>query len=195
MISSLPNGDPRVADLRKLYNSDPIAKALLDHYARRQRDSSELKIEHCGHILRGEGVDAPRSLIYSVFKALERMKFAQIIVGRGHNRTRIVWSHSPKAIGRTAAGTQEDIPELPNDEATCTTDQNSDQTPRMAADNSHQEECGEIDFIPHELQLRPDLTIQIELPMDLTSQEAYRVALFVRSLPFDAHPRTLKRAA
>jgi len=39
--------------------------------------------------------------------------------------------------------------------------------------------------VTYQLPLRPDLLIQIQLPVDLTQTDADRVAAFVRSLAFD----------
>jgi hypothetical protein len=38
--------------------------------------------------------------------------------------------------------------------------------------------------IRHEYRLRPDFTAEIELPEDLTTREALRLADFLKTLPF-----------
>ncbi len=43
-------------------------------------------------------------------------------------------------------------------------------------------------LVKHSLPLRPDLMIQIELPVELTTADAERVAAFVRSLAFGGGP-------
>jgi len=45
-------------------------------------------------------------------------------------------------------------------------------------------ESEDIEFIEHSFVLRPDLPISIELPVDLSEQEAARFAAFVKTLPF-----------
>jgi len=46
------------------------------------------------------------------------------------------------------------------------------------------EPAGEKDWITHSFHLRPDLTLELDLPADLTAQEAARIARFVEALPF-----------
>lgn len=41
--------------------------------------------------------------------------------------------------------------------------------------------------VRYQLPLRPDLLVEIELPIDLTTADAERVSAFVRSLAFDSH--------
>ena len=45
--------------------------------------------------------------------------------------------------------------------------------------------AGSSQTVIHQLPLRPDLLVQVELPVDLTQADADRVAAFVRSLAFD----------
>lgn len=49
-------------------------------------------------------------------------------------------------------------------------------------------------LVKHHLPLRPDLLVQIELPVHLTQADAERVASFVRSLAFDESPPTRESA-
>ena len=67
-------------------------------------------------------------------------------------------------LGRAAAGEQEQVEPF------------HVETP---ADDSRN------DWITHSFYLRPDVTLEIELPPDLTTREAIRIARFVRALPFD----------
>jgi hypothetical protein len=46
------------------------------------------------------------------------------------------------------------------------------------------EEDKALQTIRHEYRLRPDFTAQIELPEDLTTREAARLADFLKTLPF-----------
>ncbi len=42
----------------------------------------------------------------------------------------------------------------------------------------------EVEVLEHEFYLRPEFEVTFELPQDLTSAEASRIAQFVGSLPF-----------
>lgn len=46
-------------------------------------------------------------------------------------------------------------------------------------------------MLTYDLPLRPDLLVKISLPVDLTRRDAERVAVFVRSLAFEADPNSL----
>jgi hypothetical protein len=52
-----------------------------------------------------------------------------------------------------------------------------------------QEAKGEEGWITHSFHLRPDLTLEFELPVDLTPQDAQRIARFVETLPFGRESR------
>ena len=60
-----------------------------------------------------------------------------------------------------------------------------------------QEEAGEENrgnsLFKHTFRLRPDQSVTVELPADLTSQEAARMARFIETLPFQGD--TIDRAS
>ena len=68
------------------------------------------------------------------------------------------------SVGRAATGEEEDVEQFP-EEAT--------------------EPTSEHHWLSHSFHLRPDLTLEIDLPADLTPKEAQRIARFVEALPFD----------
>lgn len=43
----------------------------------------------------------------------------------------------------------------------------------------------EVRMVPHDFPLRPDLTIRLNLPMDLTVAEAARLSVMVHAVAFD----------
>ena len=184
MISTVSLSDPTIDQLRDLYRSNPVAMTLLDCLGRRRRDTAELKIEHAIQILANESVTASRGQLFRVLKTLEELGFGQVILGRGSCKTRIAWTYSPKGIGRAAVGNQEDIPELLKVPEGC--ESGGDATNQHIGIPSVKATANEeVEFIPHELQLRPDLSIQLELPLDMTPGESQRLALFVQALPFE----------
>jgi hypothetical protein len=67
------------------------------------------------------------------------------------------------SVGRAATGEQEEVEQL------------EEETTELA---------GEHEWITHSFHLRPDLTLELDLPADLTPQEATRIARFVEALPF-----------
>ena len=67
------------------------------------------------------------------------------------------------SVGRAATGEQEVVEQLAEEMA--------------QADGEHE-------WITPSFQLRPDLTLELDLPADLTTQEATRIGRFVETLPF-----------
>jgi hypothetical protein len=62
--------------------------------------------------------------------------------------------------------------------------------PQSAATNAFGSADATSRLVKHHLPLRPDLLVQIELPVHLTRADAERVAFFVKSLAFDDSPLT-----
>ena len=56
--------------------------------------------------------------------------------------------------------------------------------PKLPGFDYRTEEGGPARMTRHSFQLRPDASIALELPSDLTQLEARRLAEFIRTLPF-----------
>ncbi|MBW3599256.1 MAG: winged helix-turn-helix domain-containing protein [Planctomycetes bacterium] len=152
-----------VEKLKELYASDTAAQRFLDHAAGRQRNQSETTVDRALQILRNDGHHVTRQEIISVFQSLENCGCGRFVAGRRGWPSRFVWSTAMISVGRAATGEQEDVEEL-EEETT--------------------EAVGEHEWIAHSFHLRPDLTVEFELPVDLTAPEAARIARFVEALPF-----------
>ncbi len=152
-----------VGKLKQLYASDPVAQAFLEHAASRKRNSGETNVERALHILRTDGHETTRQQIISVFRSLEDCGCGQFVTGRRGWPSRFVWSMGMISVGRTAAGEQEDAEHL-----------------EEAMEEEH-----DSYWLTHSFHLRPDVTLEIDLPADLTAQEAQRIARYVESLPFE----------
>jgi hypothetical protein len=155
--------------LRRLYRSDESAKAVFDHLAKRERSRKELAVERLAINIANEGSKASRADVMRVLKELERAGCGKYIPGRKGHQSRFSWDVDMVAVGRNAAG--QDTPIEQVDAATLAED---DSTEGVSVD-------GEV---THSFRLRPDLSVDLKLPSDLTSTEATRLADFVRTLPF-----------
>jgi hypothetical protein len=152
-----------IEKLKHLYSSDPVAQRFLDHAASRERNQSETNVDRALQLLRNDGQDVTRQQIIAVFQGLEDCGCGQFVVGRRGWPSRFVWSTAMISVGRAVTGEQEDVEQL-TEEST--------------------ESASERDWITHSFHLRPDLTLELELPADLTAPEAARIARFVEALPF-----------
>lgn len=139
-----------VGELRRLYSDNPVARAFLDHAARRERDQSETTVDRILVLLRAEGHRFDRRDIIRVFQYLADLGCGQFVTGRRGWPSRLVWSAGMTSIGRVAAGTDgsEQI-------ALISPDENGDEESTPAVDNgvetktvpedSESEELGEVE--------------------------------------------------
>ena len=148
--------------LRALYGEHDSAKAVLDHFASRERNWKTTTIDRIYsnlsyHVSRGD--------IIWVFRELEKCGCGRFVVGRRGQPSRFEWSVEMVGVGQAAAGETDQLEEVsPEDE---------------------REENGDNDFFEHKFHLRPDLSVTIELPTDLTPQEAARMSRFIETLPLN----------
>jgi len=164
--AEVPDTSADEVDLEKLkrfYNSDTVAQRFLEHAASRQRNQSKTNVDRALQILRNDGHDVTRRQIISVFQSLEDCGCGQFVKGVRGWPSRFVWSTAMISVGRAATGEQEEVEQLAEEMT---------------------EPAVEHDWITHSFHLRPDLTLELDLPADLTAQEATRIARFVEALPF-----------
>lgn len=156
------------AALRRLYASDAAAHAALDHFASRQQDRSEMTVDRTWELLAAEGHALTRADIINAFRSLEEIGAGKFVIGRKGHPSRFVRSVSLIELGRIAKG--EETTSLPVEAVT---------TPAQPPIPS-----AKSDVISHRYVLRPDFTVTIQLPADLTQPEASRLSEYVKTLPF-----------
>lgn len=153
--------------LRRLYAKSANAKAVLDHFADRQKNASETTVDTISATLNRGGVDVPRAEIVGILRDLARAGAGQFVVGRKGHLSRFVWTGSSTEIGTSAQGGA--------------SRRNSEPGP-LTASSLPQRVKG---FVEHPFLLRPGVGVSLGLPSDLTLTEARRIADFVLSLPFE----------
>src|SRR5208283_1313702 len=107
---------PNIDLLRQLYRQSPVAKAFLDHAARRERDQSETKVDRTLVLLRAEGHEFPRRDIIGLFRKLQEQGCGQFVEGRRGWPSRFVWSAGLTGVGRAAAGESQPIAHISTEE-------------------------------------------------------------------------------
>lgn len=161
------NGDKiDIRKLKELYRTNPAAQAMLDEFARRERNRTETKVDN---LLSLKVNDRPiiRGEIIQVLQELERIGCGTFIVGRKGHPSRFQWTVGLPSVGKAAAG--EDVP----------LDVISEEEREQA------DELPEGELETYAFPLRPNLKVKLELPTDLSSAEASRLADFIKALPFD----------
>jgi hypothetical protein len=151
--------------LRSAYEQNEAVRAICDHMAARDRNQTETKLRRILRHLTNDGVDLRRSEVIAAFRELEETGCGKYVEGRHGWPSRFVWDVKSLGVSAAARGTQP-IEATPEDDAGT-------------------EDSDEAEFIEHSFVLRPDLTISVELPTDLTETEAARLAAFIQSLPFE----------
>jgi hypothetical protein len=152
--------------LKALYGSDQCASALLDYCRARTNKSSESKV---GTIEEALGSAFPRSQIIKVLKNLEDLNVGKFIEGRRGKESRFSWVGSMIEVGALAsvAGDSSEAQSV-----TTASEKHSSGAPVSA-------------LLGHSFRLRPDVTIALALPPNLTLNEAARLADFIKTLPFE----------
>lgn len=156
---------PNTERLRELVSRDSCARAFLELAARRQRNQSVTNVERALTNLQNAGHDFSRSQLIAVFRALEEAGCGEFKAGRRGWPSRFEWTAEIISVGRAAIGEQEDI---------------------EAIEFGHQDQTDEeLDWLAHTFHLRPNVEIELELPMDLSPNEAARLSQFIAALPFE----------
>jgi hypothetical protein len=89
-------------ELRRLYQSNNNAKALMDYLADREKGRKELVFDRAMTLLQSEGVT--RSRLREVFRRLEKLGFGEFKVGRRGHKTRFEWHRNLIELAHEAQG-------------------------------------------------------------------------------------------
>ncbi len=161
-----------VSELRSLYKSDENAKIMLDSFAARKKAVSESYADRIAFLLKISYHEAIR-----IFKVLDSIGCGHFKNGRKGYKSRIEWSHSLISIGQVANGQSGNVEAI--DPTNLELEEEVDAsglTEGILIDEGH---------IQHPFQLRPDLTVTLSLPADLTMKEAQRLSAFLQTIPFE----------
>ena len=153
--------------LRKLYDENSSARAVLDHFARRERNRGTTSVDRIQSKVSAEGEKISRWDVIKVFRELQECGCGNFLVGRRGATSRFEWDVEMVGVGQAAARETEQVEEVSLEEA--------------------EEEDGDNNLFEHTFRLRIDQSVTMELPKDLTSQEAARMARFIETLPFQGN--------
>ena len=156
---------PDTEQLRQLVNNDPCARAFLEHASRRERNQNTTIVDRAETNLANAGHQFTRQQVYGVFKALDDLNCGKLTIGRRGWPTRFEWSTGIISVGKAAIGEQDNVEEIETENAV--------------------EVETDTDWLTHTFHLRPNIEIELELPKDLSPNEAKRLTQFIDSLPFD----------
>ena len=161
---NLDNSKADVEQIRVLYKKDPAFRIILDYFASEKKNSKKTTVDRLLGILLSDYKDITRAEVIDFFRELEEIGCGDFLVGRKGHPSRFEWSVELVDVGLAASGEGDTISLI--SEGTL-------------------EEYGEEELLRHSFLLRPDLEVVFELPDNLTSGEARRLADFIKALPFD----------
>jgi hypothetical protein len=156
--------------LKALYTGSPAARAILDYFASRTYNAVSTKVDSLETRLRRDGHEFPRRDVVSVFKQLADAGCGSFVTGRRGQPSRLEWSVQLTSVAKAAKGEGLAVAKLDPSEVGVTEEEDDVPT----------------GLLRHPFRLRPGLTLNLELPENLTVKEAMRLADFVKTLPFDA---------
>lgn len=151
--------------LQIIYAKNPVVKAICDHFAGRSKNQNETALHRMIVHLQSDGHDFRRQDVIGAFRALEQAECGRYVEGRHGWKSRFVWSVKSLLISDASKGTES--------------------IASLEAEDEVDDVVVEDDLIEHVFWLRPDLSVTIELPSDLTPHEAYRLSQFVSALSFE----------
>lgn len=149
--------------LQELYKTDSCARAFFDWIDSRTNGARETKAR-----VASDRANWEYGEIVELFKEFSKLDVGDYIVGRKGAETRISWNFDVKSIASMAKGESSEVRSVPVDAPR--DDDEEDQNPEG--------------FMTHSFALRPDVKVDLSLPLDLSDKEADRLAGWVKSLPF-----------
>ncbi len=148
--------------LRKWSAVEPF-RDVLEHIRSRERGRSETSIDRFMQWLKqvDESYNT-RAKALELMRWLEAAGAGEVILGRAGRKTRFRWFADMREVAELA---------LSASDSTST---------RSARPN---DKAPEIEMMQLPFPLRPQLTVEFNLPRDLTNEEADRLARWIRALP------------
>ena len=150
--------------LQSIYTEHDAVSAICDHMAERANNQNETKLHRIISYLEVEGYDFPRSAVILAFRKLEDAECGKYVEGRHGWKSRFVWSVKSKLLAGAAQGTES--------------------TEELISEEDFEDLQEDNEMIEHTFILRPGLSISIELPADLSRNEAQRLSQFADTLSF-----------
>jgi len=159
-----------ISHLRKVYGNNNCAKAILDVAASRKNNSYSTNVDRLMWVISQGGTSFSRRDVITALRELEKANCGEFIIGRRGQPSRFRWSVEMIAAGRAARGDQKDVESLAEGDA------------RKGTDEEIEVSAG---MVRHSYKLRPDFSLELDLPEDLSAREAARLAEFIKTLPFE----------
>ena len=164
---------PIITGLREFYQSSPAAREILNHLSEGQskRVTSVKRLERR---LSRKGSQVDRPEIVRFFQRLHEIGLGEFASGEDGRRPRFLWGFPNAQLAQIANG------------EAWTLEPMTDAVPEEeeGGDEESAETNANGSAIKHVFRLRENFSVKIRLPADLTANEAFRLADFIKTLPF-----------
>lgn len=151
--------------LRECYATNNAVRAICNHMAARTKNQNETTTHRIQHHLENENQEFRRADLIAAFRALEEADCGRYVEGRRGWPSRFVWEVKSLLVAEVATGVADPA--------------------AVEGDDDLDDETEENDVLEHVFVLRPEMSISIELPSNLTASEANRLSQFVACLSFE----------
>jgi hypothetical protein len=158
--------------LRLLYKTNPIAKALLDYWAGRKYNQTQSAANRLLPLLDKLGVSGTYRQVVDFLKSLEQVGCGRFLRGRKGHPTRLEWQVGMQSVGRAAAGKEETVKKIADAES----------VEDAAEENSRVAPSAEMMTVKYPLRPELDVLVEVTMPKSISEWEAQRLADFIRTL-------------
>jgi len=183
------DSNPVIAGLRDFYGSSPNAREFLTILASWE-DRRITPVKRLQRKLARTGFSVDRSEVVQFLERMHSIGLGEYIGGEGVPRPRFVWAYPMTRLLPVASGEAWELEPMP---VTLSDDDVEDASDGAeGASDGVEDSIGDLDGIRHAngssikhiFRLREDFSVKMRLPADLTANEAFRLADFIKTLPF-----------
>lgn len=189
------DANPVISGLREVYHSSPAAKEIFDHFS--EGESKRVTfVKRLERRLSRKGSQVDRPEIVQFFQRLHEIGLGEFVSGEDVRRPRFLWGYPNAQLAQVANGEAwalEPMPAMLPDELLEDDDAKDDAKGEdydAKGEDLHAKGSEDEDrrrngsSIKHIFRLREDFSVKMRLPADLTANEAFRLADFIKTLPF-----------
>jgi hypothetical protein len=143
--------------MKSKYGNNPLFRTLMDFLADQEKVARSLTVDKLHDQMTKAGLGVSRTDVVRMFQVLHGWDCGWFTIGRRGLKSRFWFNVSPTDFAKEVSGKgKKTLPMKP--------------APKM---------------LTHKFQLRADLEISLELPVDLSDKEVGRIADFLKTLPFE----------
>lgn len=189
------DANPVISGLREVYHSSPAAKEIFDHFS--EGESKRVTfVKRLERRLSRKGSQVDRPEIVQFFQRLHEIGLGEFVSGEDVRRPRFLWGYPNAQLAQVANGEAwalEPMPAMLPDELLEDDDAKDDAKGEdydakgedlHAKGSEDEDRRSNGSSIKHIFRLREDFSVKMRLPADLTANEAFRLADFIKTLPF-----------